>query len=66
MTRQRTLILTRMESSERGIKDVQDRKSGRFRYWLLVPFYSYIFMVDSFIILMRTLRSTLRARSRRN
>ncbi len=57
MTRQRTLILTRTESSDWGRRDAFVRRTDNIRYWLLVPFYSYVFMFGSGLYMVRTLAS---------
>ena len=56
VTRQRTVILTRIESSDQGRQDVIARRSGGLRYGLLallVPFWAYALTVDSVVRLIR-------------
>jgi len=57
MTRQRTLILTRTESSDWGRRDAFVRRTDNIRYWPLVPFYSYVFMLGLGLYIARTLAS---------
>ena len=60
MTRQRTLIVARMEASDWGRQDGLGRRSGDPRYWLGVPYVTYILQADLLVSLMLTLGSILR------
>lgn len=62
VTRQRTIVLSRIESSEWGRQDALSRRSGGFRYWLLVPLYfPYAFMVDVWYQFIRAFASRVRS-----
>ena len=60
MTRQRTLIVARMEASDWGRVDGLGRRSGDPRYWLGVPFVTYILQANLLVSLMFALGSLLR------
>lgn len=54
MTRQRTLILTRMEASDWGRQDALGRGCGDPRYWLFVlQLGAYFFPAGAFLSLAR-------------
>ncbi len=53
MTRQRTLILTRIESSDWGRRDTLLRRTDNVRYWALVPFYPYVWLLGSALYIAR-------------